>query len=296
MPRLAGETPPNVALCVQRLRRAQAPPLLLLRGESEHKDGPLKVVLGLEWAQAMRFLRWREAEAVVLDEVYATSLNALERWQRGACSPWRLSEALSDLYKRCRWTQTQLGQAIHKSREYVADVLTLGHIQPEVREFIRSHQRNFPLTFRHLRSIGRHVPAKQRAFAEKIIRERLSSKQLEQQHKTGFAKTSALVEVGRSKRGRPKKRSPQEWRNLQTALQQETLRLEQHEQRQITRIERKILEMRLKQRQIRLQNRNKRRWIERQLKRIHTQLEQGQPTAMLLSSPMQPKTQKSLGD
>ncbi|HKI99797.1 MAG TPA: ParB N-terminal domain-containing protein [bacterium] len=275
-----GEPPPPEA--VERVARAlgrqgQREPVLVAAGpdaSNGERQGPAyRLVVGSERLAAARHLRWEEMDAVVLDGGFADELSAIERLQGGSYEPLELAGILQRLQERCGWTQAQVGTAIGRNRDFVAGLLAVTDITPEVREYLARHGNGRPLSARHLRYIGRAAKGRQLALAREILEHGLSTKVLEQRFRRGsvpreFIKVRALRQPGRAQG--PK--TTQQWRRYYRKLRTDLRRIDEQEAHELRRTADVIAQARQRQRLIRQEARAKRQSLDRELRRATRQL------------------------
>jgi ParB/RepB/Spo0J family partition protein len=156
-------------------------PIVVTEGS---RKGVYRVVVGKKRLQAARQLGWAELDSIVLSRDFSHEVAVIERLQEDEFEPFELADTLEHLKKACDWTQAHLGQVIGKTRDFVANILAISDILPEVRRYVLDHSRNQPLTARHLRYIARETPENQLAAAKRIIAQHLSTKALEQEKRS----------------------------------------------------------------------------------------------------------------
>lgn len=264
---------------VQRLtsslrRQGQREPVLVAGAAAGRADAPpYRLVVGVARLLAARELGWEHLQAVVLDASFAAELAAIDALEAGQADPWQLSEALARLRARCGWTQTQLGAAIGRTRDFVAGLLAIQGIAPEVRDYLARNTAGRPLTARHLRYIGRASRGRQFQVAREIVEQGLSTKVLEERFRRGAAgrqyiKVRALPQPGRS-------RAPQtttEWRRYYRKLTTDLRRVEEQESHELRRTAHVVEQARQRERIIRQEARAKRKALARELRRATRQL------------------------
>src|SRR5689334_22472276 len=148
------------------------------------RKGAYRVVVGRKRLQAARQLGWPEVQGIVLGRDLANEVGVIERLQHDEFDPFELADALERLKKVFDWTQAHLGQVIGKTRDFVANILAISDITPDVRRYVQEHSRQHALTARHLRYIAREAPDAQLTVAKRIIGQHLSTKALEQEKRT----------------------------------------------------------------------------------------------------------------
>jgi len=277
-----GEPPPVEAVqrMAQRLRRqGQREPVLVFaegKGGKEGLEGAPaggRLVVGRQRLAAAHRLRWRELDALVLDASFAAEVAVIERLQAGAGEPWELAETVQRLQERCGWTQAQVGMAIGRNRDFVAGLVAITGIAPEVRAYLSQHANGRRLSARHLRYLGRAPRARQLALAREILDEGISTKVLEQRRRRGprarqFIKVRELRQPGRA-RGPTTTR---EWRRYYRKLRTDLRHVDEQEARELRRAADQIAQARQQQRLVRVQARAKRGTLTRELRRATRQL------------------------
>src|SRR5574341_542914 len=122
-------------------------------------DGLLRPVLVTDGARkgTWRIVsgKRRVRAARVLGRECRPEVAVLERLLRGVYEPFELADTLRRLQDARGWTQAQLGLVIGRSRDFVANILAVNEIRPEVRRYLRGQRRGRALTARHLRYVAR---------------------------------------------------------------------------------------------------------------------------------------------
>jgi len=231
---------PAVARLARDMRRKGARGLLLVTHDDDAP--PYRLVTGGLQLAAARRLRLKSIQALVLAprREYAAELRVIERLHGGTWEPFELADTLRALGTRCGLTQTHTGQAIGKSRDFVAGILAISNIQPEVRHWLGQNPQGKRLTVRHLRYVGRAAAAEQMAIAQRIISENLSTKQLETLNPQAFAPVRRGVRVREPLPARDQQAVPYSekyWRRFLRRTATDLRRLERQESRERTRLE-----------------------------------------------------------
>jgi ParB family chromosome partitioning protein len=143
----------------------------------------LVVVTGGCRLLAARKLGWKTLPALVLDGAYNAEIKLLEALRDDDLTPWDLSDHLHQLQNRLDWTQAHLGQAIGRTRDFVANMLSISQITPETRQFIQEQRNGAELTARHLRYVARAPQHRQMHLARRMLERELSTTALEQGQK-----------------------------------------------------------------------------------------------------------------
>jgi ParB/RepB/Spo0J family partition protein len=270
-----GEAPAPEAverLALSLRRQGQREPVLVAAGPNGGTPS-YRLVVGRQRVAAARKLGWSEMDALLLDASFAEELGVITRLQAGAYEPQELAGTLQRLQERCGWTQAQLGMAIGRNRDFVAGLLALTDITPEVRAYLAQHARQRRLSARHLRYIGRAARARQMALARQILEDGLSTKVLEQRFRSS-AKAREFIKV-RALRQPPPARGPktaQQWRRYYRKLRTDLRRIDEQEARELRRTADQVTLARQRQRLIRQQARAKRMHLRRELRRATRQL------------------------
>jgi ParB-like chromosome segregation protein Spo0J len=275
----SGEPPPAEA--VERLaaalkRQGQREPVLVLadgKGAKDAREAGGRLVVGRLRLAAARRLGWRELEAVLLDASFAPEVAAIERLQAGDGEPWQLADALRRLQERCGWTQTQVGVAIGRNRDFVASLLALTAIEPDVRAYLEAQPGGRTLSARHLRYIGRAPRERQLALARQILDEGVSTKVLEERQRRGPRRRQYIkVRELRQPRARRGPSTTREWRRYYRKLRTDLRRIDAQEARELRRSDEQIAQARQRQRLTRDQARVQRRALDRELRRATREL------------------------
>lgn len=257
-------------------QRGQRAPVLVA-GDG---NGGGRVVVGTRRVMAARELGWERLQAIVLGPEFAAELRVVERLQREEVGPFDLVDTLERLKARCGWTQTHLGMAIGRTRDFVANILAIRNIRPEVRAYLQRADPDGALTPRHLRYVGRAAPGEQLATAQRIVEEGLSTKRLEAQHRRvrPMAVRTPVIRVRALRRteGGHAPRSAKEWRKYYRQLSTDLRRITRQEHEETERAEQAIRRARERQRIIKREARQKRRTLQRELALARKHLERDQ--------------------
>ncbi|MGQ0698488.1 MAG: ParB/RepB/Spo0J family partition protein [Panacagrimonas sp.] len=130
--------------------------------------------------------RWRAAQlaglhdisAIVrddLDEDEAFVLGLIENLQRESLSPIETAAGLKRLGETFELTHDQIGQRIGKSREYVSNYLRLLNLEEQVAMLVNEGH----IMLGHAKVIAGLPRAEQLRFADDVIRDKLTVRQLE---------------------------------------------------------------------------------------------------------------------
>jgi len=239
------------------------------------KKGQYRVVVGKKRLQAARQLGWPAVDGIVLGRDFLREVSVIERLQRDEFDPFELADTLERLKKACDWTQAHLGQVIGKTRDFVANILAINDILPEVRRHVEEHAGNRPLTARHLRYIAREAPGNQLAVAKRIIGQHLSTKALEQE-KRGHALHTLDHEFIRVRELRNNGSAPdsaKEWRRYARQLTTDLRRIDRRESVERRRAQELAQSARERQVLLRREAAAKRRLLHQELRGARKQLE-----------------------
>lgn len=267
-----GDPPAEEAVervAAQMRRQGQREPVLVtpMPGTGEAEGAPAyRLVAGHRRLAAAQRLGRSEVDAVVLGDDFAAELAVIERLQAGPVPPMELAATLQRLQQRCAWTQAQLGAVLGRNRDFVAGLLALNDIRPEVQAWLATHADRRPLSARHLRYIGRATPRRQMAVAVEIVAQGLSAKALEQRFRQAprrrqYIKVRAL---------RQPERGPEttlDWRRYYRKLRTDLRRVSEQEAQELRRTDEQIEQARQRQRLIRQEARAKRQALDRELRR-----------------------------
>ncbi len=276
-------SPPVAPEAVQRLAQAlehqgQREPLLIADATSDSASHTAdsrvyRLISGHRRLLAAQLLGWKAVDCIALGATFAPEVRVIARLQASDCDPWELADTLRRLGERCGWTQAQLGMAIGKNRDFVASILAIAKIGPEVRSHIQNHQNGKALSARHLRYIGRTAPARQLQTADDILANRLSTKTLElrfrrRSGRRQYIKVRTLRQGGSSTAPETAK----EWRKYFRQITTDLRRIDQQEALEARRTAETIEGARQRQRLIKSQAKLKRRTLMRELRRATRQL------------------------
>ena len=243
----------------------QEPVLVLQTGK-----GALRLVTGRRRVLAARSQSWAYLDGIVLDGRFAMQAAVIERLHQGKVDPWELLDAFHTLKSGCGWTQRHLAISVGRTRDYVANLLSLGNIREDVGTLLR--QEGQPsLTMRHLRHIARMLPEEQMPVAERLLVERLSSTLLEREHSGNGHRPAGeriVVRPFRKKGDAEYPRGPQEWRRYQRQLITDLHRLEREEKTQRQRDSALVAEAKHRLRALKREATQKRRRLQKVLRLV----------------------------
>jgi ParB/RepB/Spo0J family partition protein len=252
----------------------QQEPILVTEGSAA---GKWRVIVGVRRVLAARRLNTATVDAIVLPGKYQAEIRTLERLQDGSYEPFVLADTLQKLKEECDWTQTHVGFAIGRNRDFVANILAIIQIDPAVRKYIGDDGNGSQLTARHLRYVARTPPGEQLAMAKQIIAQGLSTKKLERQ-KHGDAMSDPHPEFIRvrdlRRAGTPQAPgNMKEWRKYYRQLTTDLRRLDRQEQRESRRALDLLSMARLRRRLVKREANRKRRALARELRQARRHLE-----------------------
>ncbi|MEE8435676.1 MAG: ParB N-terminal domain-containing protein [bacterium] len=257
-------------------QKGQREPVLVTprNGNRSGEEPGYRLVQGSKRLLAARLLKWREMDCIVLDLEYSEEIQVIGRIRDDGFEPWQLADTLLRLKTECGWSQAQLGMAIGKTRDFVANILAIANIAPEVRQHILEHHDEYKLTARHLRYIGRTVPARQLAMARDMLANQVSTKTLQERRKEKPSSRRFHLKAGRPERSGSGKKpgTIMEWRKLYRKTATELKRLDKQESQEVRRIGRVIQEARVRKRLVRAEAKEKRRLLLREQRRAARKL------------------------
>ncbi|MCX7343596.1 MAG: ParB/RepB/Spo0J family partition protein [Proteobacteria bacterium] len=127
--------------------------------------------------------RWRAAKVAKLERVpvviiacndqEALEIGLIENLQRHDLNPLEEAEAIKRLQEEFKLTQEQIASSIGKSRSYVANILRLNTLNPDIKKLIRENK----LSAGHARALI--TAPNPSVLAEQIIQENLSVRDTE---------------------------------------------------------------------------------------------------------------------
>jgi ParB/RepB/Spo0J family partition protein len=264
------------ALAASLASRGQQEPILVTEGAA---PGRWRVIVGHKRVLAARRLGWPALDALILPGRFQLELRVIEALQEGRYEPFALADTLRRLKEQHDWTQAQLGYAIGKTRDFVANILAIAQIHPDVRRYIVATANGHPLTARHLRYVARMPAGEQLAMAKQIIGEQLSTKSLERRMRAEAQRRPRpeLIRVRALRRaGTPQAPgSAKEWRRYYRQLNTDLRRVERQEQREIRRAAETMSEAKERRRLIRHEASRKRNALARELREARRHVEPG---------------------
>ena len=226
---------------------------------------------------AAKKLGWRTIPSVLLDSSLSAEIKLLEALRDKELTPWELADTLNQLKIRLDWTQAHLGQAIGKTRDFVANMLTISQITRETREFILAQQNGGELTARHLRYVARAPQHKQMGVAQRMLERDISTTTLEkEQH--GAAPRSREFHLSnlralRTTDGAAAPDTLREWKKYQRQLTTDIRRLDRREALEQQRIQSTMANARMRKRLVKQEAQHMRRELQRELRRARKLLE-----------------------
>lgn len=249
-----GESPYSSAALdtlARNLRRhGQSEPVLALAGS----NGRHRLISGRRRLEAARLLDWKGLSAIVLPPEYVREAELLLLMRMGQAPLLDLSMALHTLRRTQGWTQAQLGMAIGKTRDFVANLLTVARIAPPVQAYLKRSFPHPPLTLRHLCFIARQPASAQMALAQQEVEARRSSALLRTGHSADIGRdaTFGLRVRPLQTKGQPGyPESFQEWRRYQRRLVIDLKRVETRARLEKERLKAVQLQARLREKAFR---------------------------------------------
>ncbi len=253
--------------------KGQLAPILVC--EAGRKD-TLKLLMGCRRHLAAKRLGWDAIAAIVLERSLHKEIGVIEKLQAGNCSPWEAAEGLSNLKEKLDWTQAQVGQAIGRNRDFVANLLAIARITPEARAYILNHNNGKELTSRHLRYVGRAAPGKQVGVAQRILGKHLSTTELEREKRDagGEAREIRFFKV-RSPRRPGAANFPKtlgEWKKYYRQLNTDLRRMDRQEREELRRTRERIAEAKQRQQLLKKEALRRRKELQREMRQARRQL------------------------
>lgn len=248
-------------------------PILVKRSAG---DGRYGLVMGGCRYLAAEKLGWKTIAALVLEPSLGAEIKIIEKLRLDGASPWEVADTLLSLKEKLDWTQAHLGQAIGKSRDFVANMLAIAQITPETRGFILARQNGAALTARHLRYVARAPENRQMQVARRILERELSTTALEHEQR-GSAPREPVFRISNLREPR-KAGSPgypttrKEWKGYHRQLTTDLRRIDRQEALEQKRVRETIAEARLWQRLVKQEATRKRRELQRELRAARRQL------------------------
>jgi len=263
-----------VVLAESMASRGQQEPILVTEGSG---PGKWRVIVGVRRVLAAKRINASTVDAIVLPGRFQTEIRILERLQDGHYEPFSLADTLQRLKDECDWTQTHLGYAIGRNRDFVANILAIVQIDPAVRKYINENSNGTQMTARHLRYVARTPQSEQLAMAKQIIAQGLSTKKLERQKHSDtlndpqpeFIRVRDLRRAGTPDAPGNMK----EWRKYYRQLTTDLRRLDRQEQRESRRALDLLSMARLRRRLVKREANRKRRALARELRQARRHLE-----------------------
>ena len=249
--------------------KGQVSPLLV--GEDE--DGNMMLVAGAVRLAAARRQGWERASCVVMDHKLSSVWPTVERIAQGLpVDPWEACDRLALLKSHLGCTQVQLGAMLGRGRNYVADVLALEQVRPDVRRLLTDKGEG--LNLRQLRFVAREAPSVQPKLAERLLQSKTTSKELERERKQQGMAPRPLIQVRRTRReaGGPPVRSAKEWRRYLRRLLTDLKRVDAQEKSGVTKAKDMVLEGRRLQKMVHKEARRKRQELNREIQVAKKQL------------------------
>ena len=166
--------------------------------------------------------------------------------------------------------------AIGKTRDYVANILAITQVAPEVRHFILNEVHSGDLTARHLRYVARSPRSEQMRVAERILEQTLSTKELEREKQLTSLRSSDYRFIKVREMRRPGTinfpRQPKEWRRYLRQLTTDLRRIDRQEVMEHRRAEIQMMDAKHRIKMARSEANKKRRELNRELRVVKKQL------------------------
>ena len=220
---------------------------------------------------AAKKLGWKTISALQLDSSMAAEIKLLESLRDKDLSPWELADSLGQLKERLDWTQAHLGLAIGKTRDFVANILTISQIEPETREFILSRQEGPQLTARHLRYVARAPRNRQLVVARRLLEREISTTTLAREQQSTAPKSQQFrltnLRGPSTAVGATQPSTVKELKKYQRQLATDLRRVDRREALEQKRVQTIILEARLRERLVKREAQKVRKELQRELRR-----------------------------
>ena len=264
----------EITWMVASLRDGEGPdPLLVMPG---NKKNHYRIITGVRRFIAATRLNIKSLDCLVIGEGMAREIRVLERFQSNNYDPWELADTLTRMKTRLEWTQTHLGIAIGRSRDFIANILSIAQITSEARAYILDHAKGKELSARHLRYVARAREAEQLQVAKNILARRISTTILEREKKEQGHRPEQreLIRMRDLKKpgsgGSP--RGVKAWKKYYRQLTTDMRRIEQQENQEMQNTRAVINNARQRQRAVRKEANRKRRELNRELRQAMKQL------------------------
>jgi ParB family chromosome partitioning protein len=259
----------DVARLIQAFNDGRVPPPVLVR---DNGRGACTLVQGAGVLEALRRLDRPELDCIVVGPESDRELRVIERLRNDQAEPWDLADALQAFKRRYGWTQAQIGMAIGRTRDFVANLLAINQIAPDVRRMIRQHGQGEELSARHLRYVARAPRGEQVRVAQRILDQTLSTKTLERERRVNTlrAQDSNLIKVRalRPPGSSLAPRSSKDWRRYHRQLLTDLRRIDRQESLALRRAQALLAEARQRLRLVRVEASRKRRMLNRELQNV----------------------------
>ncbi|MBI4082288.1 MAG: ParB N-terminal domain-containing protein [Candidatus Lambdaproteobacteria bacterium] len=259
--------------------RGQSEPILVQKLDDGKR---YELVVGSLRVLAARQLGLHHLDGIVLDPSFRAQVRVIRKLQEGTYDPWELADTLYDLKHRADWTQAQLGMAIGRTRDFVANILAIKQIAPEARALIVADSNGRHMSTRHLRYVARAARSDQVRVAHRILHGSLSTTELEREKRDDAIGEPAVPLIRMRELRRPGTpgfpRTVKEWRRYHRQLSTDLRRIDHRESEELRRAERRIAEVRQRQRQVRGEANRRRRELTRELRAALRQLSRLNPT------------------
>ena len=254
-------------------RNGQQDPILVHKsGRAQHR-----IISGRRRFLAAKSLGWEEIACVVLDDSMEKEIAVIDRLQSKQYDPWELADVLASIRSRLNWSQAQLGAAIDRSRDFIANILVINQITKDAKTEIMAMEGADLLTTRHLRYIARSAPKHQVQVAVKILSDQMSTKRLEREHHETAPKSPSFRLTGVRDPLEPDMPdfpiTYRDWRKYHRQLTTDLRRIERQEQQELARARAAINQAKILQRQVKNVTGIQRKKLEKALRLAKKKLE-----------------------
>ena len=235
-----------------------------------------RVLEGVKRLQAARALGWGTIHCLLLNPQLNTEAEVIAAMRHGEADAWQLAGALASTQKQMGWTQTQLGQVVGRTRDYIAGMLVLNRITADTREILHEAVRTGSISARHLRYIGRLPPGRQPAAARRVLERGLSSKDLEREHRHRRPRhPREKIKLRPLKADGGDEGTAGNWRRYYRQLLTDLRRVERAETQAGERYKARLRQAVEERNRIQEEARGKRKALNRELRRVRRMLEGG---------------------
>jgi ParB family chromosome partitioning protein len=144
---------------------------------SKEKTG-YQIIAGERRWRASKAAKLREIPSIIrsYDELMKAKVSIIENVQRDDFNPVEEAMAYKILIENYSLTQKELSESIGKSRSYIANMIRILNLEPEIIEKISNNS----LSFGHAKALLMFSEELRLKFAKKAVKEQLSVRKLEQ--------------------------------------------------------------------------------------------------------------------